>query len=167
MPCFTASPLFNQTVRREDDTVQEGIKVQPEGQGSLCLALWSVCGLGAGLDSRSLRPIPKGCGAGKRILPRPRQVIGIRAQHPGLCWLLGLRADSWFLKSTLLRPPRLCSCVLMHLQARTCAFTITCAACPWAPSSAHTTSSASSTEATTVPETQVPPPPPTPPQIRA
>lgn len=52
--------------------VREGIKLQPEGQGSLCLAPWAVCAPGAGLGVTDLHgTLARAAGLGNLIASSP------------------------------------------------------------------------------------------------
>ena len=94
--------------------------MQPEGQRSLAWPFGLSVLLELDLSHGLCDPFPRAAGLGNVYCLVPLQVIGIRAQYPGLCLLLGLRAGSQLLKSALFQPPRL---VLVRARARTRAHT--------------------------------------------
>lgn len=75
---FMGSPVALQPDRQEGSwhCVQEGIKVQPEEQGSLCLAFGAVCAPGAGLGVTDL------CGP----FPRTAVLGNLTASYPNRCY---------------------------------------------------------------------------------
>lgn len=93
--------------------------MQPEGQGSLCLALWAVCAPGAELESQPLRPIPKGCCAGKRILPHPLTGDRNKGAIPRALLAARTQGRQPVTKVNCVPAPKTCACT------RLCTFTYT------------------------------------------